>query len=411
MNAQTLSEQILSNSAGHPVFAGDTVTIRPDLVMSHDALTPGIIDIFQQDLKMSTVHDPEQMVFVMDHVVPAANIHTANNQNKARQFAVQQNIRFYRPGTGIAHQVLIENGSVQPGMVVVGADSHSTTYGALGAFGTGMGSSDVAAIWATGQTWLKVPETIRVSTRGRFWPGVSVKDLALKLTQTLGIAGATYAVLEFHNLEWFRLADRMTLSSMAVEMGAKAGIFPPTGDIGAQYSIPPWMHLDPEAKYIQEIRIDLNKLEPQIAAPHTVDNVSNISAYKGTNLDVIFLGTCTNGRYEDFRIAANILRGKQISDSVQLIITPASQNELLKIMKDNTLKILLDSGATITTPGCGPCIGRHQGTLGDGQTCLSTGNRNFKGRMGSPDSNIFLGSPAVAAASAIKGVITDPLDL
>jgi methanogen homoaconitase large subunit len=405
---QTLTEKIFSNSLGRVVQAGEIVVVQPDVVMSHDSLTPGIIDILQQDFGRNTVQIPNQLVFSFDHVAPASTVGTAENQNKVRAFAQRNNIRLFEVGRGICHQVLVEEGIAQPGFIVLGADSHSTSYGAVGAFGSGMGSTDVVAIWATGKTWLRVPETLRILVRGRFQSGVGPKDLALKIGRELSISGATYQTIEYHGLDWLPLYGRQTLCSMAVELGAKAGIVPPSGEISRRFTVPEWLFVDPDASYFRTLEIDLETLEPQIALPHAVDHVVDVSVVAGKKFDQIFLGTCTNGRYEDLRAAALIIKGHQISDQVRFIITPASSHELLRAMADDTLSTLIAAGAVLSTPGCGACMGRHQGTLGKNDVCLSTGNRNFKGRMGDPASQIYLVSPAVAAASAIRGVITDP---
>lgn len=405
---QTLTEKIFSNALGRVVQAGEIVVVQPDVVMSHDSLTPGIIDILQQDFGRNTVQNPNQLVFSFDHVAPASTVGTAENQNKVRAFAQRNNIRLFEVGRGICHQVLVEEGIAQPGFIVLGADSHSTSYGAVGAFGSGMGSTDVAAIWATGKTWLRVPETLRILVRGKFQPGVGPKDLALRIGRDLSISGATYQTIEYHGLDWLPLYGRQTLCSMAVELGAKAGIVPPSGEVRRRFTVPDWLFVDPDALYFRTLEIDLEALEPQIAIPHAVDHVVDISTVAGKKFDQIFLGTCTNGRYEDLHEAALVVKGHQISDQVRFIITPASSHELLRAMADDTLSTLIAAGAVLSTPGCGACMGRHQGTLGKNDVCLSTGNRNFKGRMGDPTSQIYLVSPAVAAASAIRGVITDP---
>ncbi|MCB8946612.1 MAG: 3-isopropylmalate dehydratase large subunit [Ardenticatenaceae bacterium] len=408
---QTLAEQILSQKAGTAVSPGDFVVIEPDVAMGHDSLSPGIINIMTDRLKAERVHNPEQVVLVMDHVAPAATVGVADNQNKVRRFAREQGARLFEIGRGICHQVLVEEGIAQPGRVVIGSDSHSTSYGAVGAFGSGMGSTDIALAWATGKTWLRVPETIRVLANGRFQPGVDAKDFALKLCRVLGIGGATYKAVEYHGLDWLPLNARQTVSSMAIELGAKAGIFPPNGAVAERYEVPEWLFVDPQANYEQTIEIDLDSLQPQVAIPHSVDDVVDLGEVAGIKVDVIFLGTCTNGRYEDMREAAEILRGRQLASGVRLIVSPASRLELQRAIGDDTMNTLLESGATLTTPGCGPCMGRHQGTLGQGDVCLSTGNRNFRGRMGHPTSQIYLSSPAVAAASAITGHITDPREI
>ena len=408
---QTLAEQILSRAVGREVAAGEQVIVKPDIVMGHDSLSISIIEIMREQLGFEHVHDPEQVVMVFDHVAPPSTVGTANNQRAAREFAREEGIRLFDVGRGICHQVLVEEQIARPGRIVLGSDSHSTSYGAVGAFGSGMGSTDIALIWGTGRTWLKVPETIRVNANGRLQEYVTAKDLALKIEQVLTIAGATYAAVEYHGLEWLPLAERQTVASMAVELGAKAGIFPPSGEVLEQFDVPDWLHLEPGAPYAGSYDIDLEQLEPQIASPHAVDNVTDVSAVAGQAVDVVFLGTCTNGRYADMQMAAEILKGRRVSDRVRMLVTPASSQQLQQAIADGTLAALVEAGAILTTPGCGTCMGRHQGTLGDGDVCLSTGNRNFKGRMGAPSSRIFLGSPAVAAATAITGQITDPRQL
>jgi methanogen homoaconitase large subunit len=406
--AQTLAEQILSHAAGRTVAPGELITVRPDVIMAHDSLSPAIITIMRERLGQEHVADPAQCVLVMDHVAPASNVATANSQNIIRAFSREEGVRLFEVGRGICHQVLVEEQIAQPGRIVIGSDSHSTSYGSVGAFGTGMGSTDIALAMGTGKVWFRVPESIKVQVNGRFRPGVDAKDLALKLARVMGIGGATYASVEYHGLEWLPLPGRQTMSSMAIELGAKAGIFPPDGEVAQRFDVPAWLFVDPEAVFAQTITIDLDELEPQVAVPHSVDDVVDLGEVVGQAVDVVFLGTCTNGRYEDLRIAADILKGKQLAPGMRMLVTPASRQELQKAIADDTLSILLDAGVTLTTPGCGPCMGRHQGTLGEGDVCLSTGNRNFKGRMGHPTSQIFLASPAVAAATALTGVITDP---
>ena len=408
---QTLSEQIFSHKLGRKVAAGELVVVRPDVSMGHDSLSPGMIATVKEQLGKDRVHDPDQIVLVMDHVAPASNVSVAQSHNVIRQFAREQGIRLFEVGRGICHQVLVEEKLAQPGRIIIGSDSHSTSYGAVGAFGTGMGSTDIALSWATGRVWLRVPETIRVLVTGRFRKGVYAKDLALKLCSVMGLGGATYAAVEYHGLSWMSLQERQTLASMAIELGAKAGIFPPDGVVAELFDCPEWLFVEDSAEYSQTVEIDLDQLEPQIAIPHSVDDVVDLSAVIGTKVDAVFLGTCTNGRYEDFRQVADLLRGKQIHPHVRLIVSPASRWELQRAMADDTMMTLLEAGATLTTPGCGPCMGRHAGTLGEGDICFSTGNRNFKGRMGHASSQIYLGSPAVAAATALVGAIADPREM
>jgi len=349
---------------------------------------------------------------VVDHVAHAANIQTAEHQANLRRWVAQHQItNFFDTGRGISHQVLVEERLARPGMVIVGSDSHSTAYGSVGAFGTGMGSTDMALAVATGKTWLLVPETIRVLARGRFQPGVSAKDLGLRVARELRADGATYAAVEWHGVDFLSIGDRMTLATLSIEVGGKAGIIAPTGDAAADLDVPEWLFVDPEATYARTVEIDLDTLEPQVAAPHYVDNVGDISEVAGTKVDVVYLGTCTNGRYEDMASAANILRGRRLAPGMRMIVVPASSDAFLRATRDGHVATLLEAGATFGTPGCGACIGRHMGVLAPGEVCLFTGNRNFRGRMGSPQANIYLGSPEVAAATALTGAITHPREV
>lgn len=411
MIAQTLAQQILSTKAGQPVQPGDLVVVEPDVVMSHDSLSPSIIKIMREELGVDRVHNPDQLVMVLDHVAPASTVGTANAQKEVRQFAAEQGIRLFDVGRGICHQVLVEERVARPGYLIMGSDSHSTSYGSVGAFGSGMGSTDIALLWATGRTWLRVPETIRVQVSGRFRTGVDAKDLALNIGRRLTIAGANYMAVEYHGLDWLDLPGRQTIASMAVEIGAKAGMVPPTGPAAANWDVPAWLSVQDGAAYHSTIGIDLDALEPQVAVPHAVDNVVDLSEVRGKRVDMVFLGTCTNGRYEDMVEAAAILRGKHVDSRVRMIVTPASSRELARAASDGTLTDLVNAGAILTAPGCGPCMGRHQGVLGDDEVCVSTGNRNFKGRMGAPTSQIYLASPSVAAATALRGEIADPREL
>lgn len=407
--AQTLAEQILSHAAGQPVQAGDVVTARIDLAMVHDSIAPSVIRILHEELGVARVFDPERIAVAIDHVAPAATVQTAALQHTVRAWAREQGIRQrFDVGRGIAHQVLIEERLARPGLLIVGSDSHSTAYGAVGAFGTGMGATDIALALATGQTWLRVPETIRVGARGRLGPGVTAKDVALKLARTLRADGATYQAIEYHGFDSFSLGERTTLTTMAIEVGAKAGIVPPTGAALADAYVPAWLVVEEGARYSRTLDLDLDALDPQIAAPHHVDNVVDLRDLGEVRVDVVYLGTCTNGRHEDLAAAARILRGQQIAPHVRMMVVPASSEALQLAVADGTLATLLAAGATIGTPGCGACIGRHMGVLAPGDVCLFTGNRNFRGRMGSPDAQIYLGSPEVAAATAIAGYITDP---
>ncbi len=410
--AQTLSEQILSHAAGRTVRAGDVITASVDLVMAHDSISPSIIKVLREELQAERVWDPDRVALVIDHVAPAANIQTAEAQARLRRFAREEGItRLFDVGRGISHQVLIEERLAQPGMLIVGSDSHSTAYGAVGAFGTGMGTTDIALALATGQTWLRVPETVCIRAWGRFQPGVSAKDLGLYVARTLRADGATYQAVEWHGVDFLSVGDRMTLATLSIEVGGKAGIIPPTGAIPADIAVPPWLGVEAGAEYVRTLDVDLSLLEPQIAMPSFVDNVAGIDDVGRVAVDVVYIGTCTNGRYEDMAAAARILRGQRIAPGVRMLVVPASSQALEQTATDGTLTTLLQAGATIGTPGCGACIGRHMGVLAPGEVCLFTGNRNFRGRMGSPEAQIYLGSPEVAAATALTGYITDPREL
>lgn len=407
--SQTLAEQILSQTAGRPVRAGEVITTPVDLAMVHDSIAPSVIRVLHEELGAERVWDPERIAVAIDHVAPAATVQTAEQQNRVRAWVRAQGIRhFFEQGRGIAHQVLVEEGLAQPGMLIVGSDSHSTAYGAVAAFGTGMGTTDMALALATGRTWLRVPETIRVTAHGRLGFGVSAKDVALKLARELRADGATYQAIEYHGFDDFSIGERMTLTTMAIEVGAKAGIVAPTGAAMAERPVPAWLRVQPDARYSRSLTLDLTRLEPQIAVPHQVDNVVDLAELGRVEVSVVYLGTCTNGRYEDLAAAARLLRGRRVHPRVRMLVVPASRDALQQAIADGTLATLLEAGAALGTPGCGACIGRHMGVLGPGDVCLFTGNRNFRGRMGSPEARIYLASPEVAAATAITGYITDP---
>jgi len=409
--ALTLSEQILSHAAGRTVRAGELVIVNVDRCMSHDSLTPETLDAMENGLGSNRVFDPERVAVIIDHVAPASSVATADAQVRVRRWVAEQGIRhFFDVGAGVCHQVLIEEGLVAPGQVVLGTDSHATSYGAVGAFGVGIGSGDMALALASGRTWFKVPETLRVRASGRFRPGVGPKDLSLYLCGQLGIDGATYQTVEFHGLDWLTLDGRETLCGMSTELGAKAGIFAPTGAVAERFAAPDWLRVQEGACYARTIDVDLAALPPLVAVPPEVDHVTPARELSGIKVDLVFIGTCTNGRLEDLRAAAEILRGKHIAPGVRLLVIPASARILRDAVADGTLAALLDAGATVGTPGCGPCIGRHMGVIGAGEVAFSTANRNFRGRMGSPEGRIYLGSPETAAATALRGVITDPTE-
>ena len=408
----TISEQILSHASGKTVRAGDLVIVNVDRCMTHDSLTPEVIDALTKELGVTHICDPERVAVIVDHVAPAASVATADAQMKVRRWVAEQGIqRFYDAGAGVCHQVMIEEGLVAPGQVALGSDSHATSYGAIGAFGTGMGTRDLALALASSRTWLRVPETLRIICKGRFRPNVSAKDLSLYICGALGLDGATYMSVEFHGLEWLSLDSRITLCGMSTELGAKAGLILPSGDVLRDHPLPEWLSLQPGANYQRTLEIDLDTLPSLVAVPPEVDHVQPASTLGEIKVDLVFLGTCTNGRLEDMHAAARILKGKHIAKGVRMLVIPASHKILQASVADGTLATLLDAGATVGTPGCGPCIGRHLGVIGAGEVCFSTANRNFRGRMGSPDGLIYLGSPETAAATALKGTITDPATL
>lgn len=407
----TLSEKIIGRAAGKTVRAGDLVVVDVGAVMAHDSTGPTAIKVMKNELKTERVFDPDRVALFTDHVAPPANIASAEAQKTLRAFAAEQGIkRFYDWGAGICHQLLIQEHLVRPGEIVAGADSHTTTAGAVGAFGTGMGSTDIAMILATGKTWLKVPETVRIVVKGRFaHPMVTAKDVSLAVAKTLGVDGATYMTVEYHGVGWMSVSERMTLCNMTTEVGAKAGMVPADDVVRtAGFAVPAWLSVDADAVYARTVEIDAATLTPQVAMPNEVDNVADVSAVGMVPVDVVFLGTCTNARLDDLRAAAAILRGKHIHPRVRMIVVPASHKVLQDAVAEGVLGDLLAAGATVGTPGCGACIGRHMGVLGPGEVCVSTANRNFPGRMGSPQARVYLASPQTAAASALAGYITDP---
>jgi methanogen homoaconitase large subunit len=407
---QTLAEKIISHAAGKDVWAGDLAVVRVDMALAVDSIAPSVMRVLREQLGNAHVHDRNRVALVIDHVAPAVNIPTANAQKQIREFAAAEGIpHLYDVGRGVCHQVLVEEGLAQPGQIVVGSDSHSTSYGSVGAFGTGMGATDVALAFASGQTWLRVPETVRVLAEGQFKPAVGAKDLALWVARRWGIDGATYQAVEYQGVTELSLASRQTLSCMTTELGAKAGLIFPDGEVAQRFKVPDWLTVDAAAHYVKELRVELDTLVPQVAIPHKVDNVADVMELAGVKVDTVFLGTCTNGRLEDLHAAAQILKGKKVA--VRMMVVPASSEILQAAVADGTLATLLEAGATVGTPGCGPCIGRHMGVLGEGEVCVSTANRNFRGRMGSPDAFIYLASPQVAAASALTGHITDPREV
>lgn len=404
---QTLAEKILSRKAGRPVSPGELVVVEVDHAMTIDSIVPTVID--RLAYLEAEPWDPARVSLVFDHVAPPANVNVANAQKKGREWARRTGVNFFEVGRGICHQVLIEEGIARPGMLIVGSDSHSTTYGAVGAFGTGMGATDIALAIATGKTWLRVPASVKVVMRGRPRPGVSAKDAALEMVGRLGADGATYMAVEIHledgAEEAFGLSERMTLANLAMEAGAKAGLVVPSGEILRRYHVPDWLFPDEGARYEKTLAIDLATLTPRLSVPFFVDNVHPTAEYAGTPVDFVFVGTCTNGRIEDLRQVAEVLKGKRVAEGVRLLVVPASSEVLKQAVEEGVLQTLIEAGATIGTPGCGPCMGRHMGVAAEGERVVSTANRNFRGRMGAASAEVYLASPRTAALAALTGRI------
>ncbi len=411
---KTFSEKILGLKAGREVQAGEVVTVSPDRILSHDN-SAAIIKEFKK-LGVKSVKAPQKLVIILDHIVPASSEKYASNHKTIREFVAEQNIpNFFDVPNGICHQVFSENGFALPGKLILGADSHTTSYGAFGAFSAGIGRSEVASLWAVDETWLRVPETIRIEINGKLPSGVYAKDVILKIIGDEGADRANYKAVEFTGeaVKRFSLASRLVLTNMAAEMGAKNGYCEPDektihwledrakDDFHAVTS-------DPDARFEAVLKHDIFSLEPQVACPHTVDNVKPISEVEGTDFHQALIGTCTNGRLEDLEVAAGILKGKKVHPRVRVLVIPASRQEYLKALKKGIIEILAEAGCIILNPGCGPCLGAHQGVLAPGEVALSTANRNFRGRMGSRESEIYLASPATVAASSIEGKIEDP---
>ncbi|NOZ26776.1 MAG: 3-isopropylmalate dehydratase large subunit [Chloroflexi bacterium] len=428
---KTFAEKALARAAGvSEVTAGQVIDARPDVILSHDN-TAAIARTFSS-LGVDRVRHPERVAIVLDHAVPAPTTRHAQNHAEIRRFVAEQGItHFFDVGRGICHQVLSEEAIVLPGQLILGADSHTTHYGWMGAFGAGVGRSEVAALWATGELWLRVPESIRIVLEGSLPLGVTAKDFALRVIGDLGADGGIYLSIEFSGsgIEAMSVESRMVLPNMMAEMGAKNAYVPPdavvfdwlaprlarrTGrpveecraqiEAGALYP-------DPDAEYVAEYRYNAAELEPYVACPHTVDNVVPLSEVAGTRVQQAFLGTCTNGRLEDIALAAEVIRGRRVAPDTRLLVIPASNQVLQEAMERGHIQTLIEAGAIIGVPGCGPCMGNHMGIPAPGEVTISTANRNFRGRMGTREAEIYLANPAVVAASAIKGVIADPREL
>lgn len=414
---KTLAEKILSAKSGIEVNAGDIVIVPLDLVFVQDSTGPLTLRQLSET-NLNTIHNPARTILFIDHSAPSPARELSNDHIFLRSFAEEKGVILSDIGEGICHQIVAES-FANPGDVIVGADSHTVTAGGLGAFATGMGSTDIAIAMALGKTWLRVPETVRVVVHGRFAKGVYAKDLILHLIGRIGADGATYKALEFsgETITAMTMPERLTVANMVVEAGAKVGLFPSDSVTqsflqkqgrGEHYvTLTP----DADANYESIIEINAAQLEPTVAKPHTVDNIALAKELNGVRVDQVFIGTCTNGRLNDIGIAASIISGKKRHPHTRLIVAPASQKVLLAALAEGYIATLVESGATIVPPGCAACLGVHQGVLGDGETCLSTSNRNFKGRMGNPAAFIYLASPATAAATAICGEITDPREV
>ncbi|MDI6703107.1 MAG: 3-isopropylmalate dehydratase large subunit [bacterium] len=411
---KTISEKILSNHCSKSVYAGDIAICNIDFAFAQDGTSPLAIRAFKK-MGGKSVFDREKVAFVIDHSSPSPNEAISALHRLMRKFADLHEIKVYDIGSGVCHQVIPEGGHVFPGSLVIGADSHTCTYGAINAFSTGVGSTDLAAAFVSGKLWFKVPETIKIEIVGRLPYGVYAKDLILHIIGDLGANGANYKAVEFTGsvVEDLSVDARFTIANMVTEAGAKVGIFTvddKTREWLRKYYRKPINPVlpDPDANYVDIKRYDVSSLQPQIASPHAVDNVCRVSDLSSVKINQAFLGTCTNGRLEDLRIGASILKGRRVHPQVRLIIAPASRLIYLEAIKEGILQVLVEAGGVVVTPGCGCCVGTHNGIPSDFERVISTSNRNFQGRMGNRRAFIYLASPATVAASSITGKITDP---
>ncbi|HEX9916862.1 MAG TPA: aconitase/3-isopropylmalate dehydratase large subunit family protein [candidate division Zixibacteria bacterium] len=412
---QTIAQKILARKVGRSeVKVGEIVNVEPNLAMSHD--NAGLVIKQFKSLGVDKVWNADRIVIPLDHRAPAESEKTADAHHSIRVFVKEQGIeKFYDIREGVCHQIIIEKGLVLPGELAVGTDSHTTSYGCIGALSTGIGATEMAVVWATGKIWLRVPESIKMTLEGELQTGVYAKDVILYIIGKLTVEGANYKAVEFYGagVEDMSISERFTLCNLSMEMGAKFAVVP-FDRVAKRYlnsvtqkSFQP-VFADKDAIYENEYRFDLYRIEPQVACPHNVDNVSPISKIKGIKVDQVVLGSCTNGRLDDLEIAAKILKKRKVHPDVRMLVIPASKDIYLKAMARGLLKTFIDAGCVILNPGCGPCLGAHQGILGKGERCIATTNRNFKGRMGSVESEVYLSSPATATASAIRGEIADP---
>ena len=416
----TFAEKVLASYADEKeTVPGQIVTVHPDHLLTHDN-TAAIIQKIPDELQQYGIASSDLPVIVIDHVVPAASEKTALNHKNIREFVNKYDIKhFYDAGEGICHQVVVEKGLALPGKILLGSDSHTCSYGAMGAFSSGIDRTEAAALMLTGQTWLKVPQSIKITLENSLPKGVSSKDLILHILGDISASGATYCSVEYHgDVNQLSVDDRFTIANMGVEMGAKNSVFfvdevtkRYLSSIGVKEQDYSPVYADEDARYGQKLNYDLSSVVPMIAKPHTVDNTTTAESVQDIDIQQCLIGTCTNGRLSDLKVAADIVNGKKVDENVRLLILPASRTILKEALNQGIIQTLVDAGAMILPPGCGPCLGAHQGVLSPGERCLSTANRNFKGRMGSKDAEIYLGSPATVSASALTGHITDPREV
>ena len=412
----TLAEKLISQKLSKEVYAGDIVMVPVDWVIAQDGTAPLAIRQFRK-LQVNEVFNDQRIIFFIDHAAPSPRRELSNEHILIRRFAKEFGIKIHDVGDGIIHQVFIERYAT-PGDIVVGADSHTCTAGALCTFAAGFGSTDIAVAMALGYTWLRVPETIEIIIDGLLPEGVYAKDLALAIISKLGPNGASYKALEFKGdvIKALSMDSRFTLTNMAVECGAKTALIE-VDDICAEYltargrPVKERLKADPDASYESSIYMDASALEPLVAVPHSVHNVKPVTKVQGIEINQAFIGTCTNGRLEDLRVAASILKDKRIKEGVRLLVAPASREVYLNALEEGIIEVIVKAGGVVLPPGCGPCVGVHLGVLGNGEVCISTQNRNFRGRMGNPKSEVYLASPATVAASAIRGEIADPREV
>ena len=413
----TFAEKILAKKAGlkHTV-PNQIVIVKPDYLLMHDN-SSAIVGKIKNELQEFGVANPDMPIIVLDHVIPASDEKIATNHQKTRDFIKKYNLKnFYDIGGGICHQVVFEKGFAKPGTVIVGSDSHTCSYGAVGSFATGIDRTEAAALLLRGETWFKVPESIKITFENELKPPVSAKDVVLSIIGDIGADGADYCSVEFHgNIGALTIDDRFTIANMGVEMGAKVAVFPVDritrkhlSQIGLKKDDFEVFWADRSAKYKKELTYDLSKIEPVVSAPHTVDKVKAVRELEGVEFNQFLLGTCTNGRLSDLKVAADILEGKKIAPGVRFLILPASKEIFEAALKKGIIERLSKAGGIVLPTGCGPCLGAHMGILAPGERCLSTANRNFKGRMGCKEAEIYLASPATVAVSALTGKLTDP---